>query len=260
MLTDRLCGFQELADGKQTKKIIEDNGLKCPSCHFSYGYGLQHRRCTRHSIDWAHAVGPDADGTATFRARSLGACHRRPRKLSAGRRIPTKLPRPRRKPASQQFLHNEGTRELEARRWPAHLPVAARLFGPDLVKMQFQMSSMRTIGNPINVLQALSGPLYLGARARRRSRGAHAAGAREPNADQAGRAPRRPRRRGPRSGAPGIPMGEDSVDWPAVFTAMKQGGVKNYFIEQEQAQRLGLHGEGRGVPEDSDGRLGRIGL
>ncbi len=35
--------------------------------------------------------------------------------------------------------------------------------------------------------------------------------------------------------APGIAMGQDDVDWPKVFEAMKIGGVKNYFIEQEQA-------------------------
>src|ERR1700739_4224741 len=28
--------FSSLADGKQTRKIIEDHGLKCPSCHFSF--------------------------------------------------------------------------------------------------------------------------------------------------------------------------------------------------------------------------------
>src|ERR1041384_1513421 len=28
--------FKSLADGKQTKKIIEDNGLKCISAHYSY--------------------------------------------------------------------------------------------------------------------------------------------------------------------------------------------------------------------------------
>src|SRR5579864_5956851 len=27
--------FASLADGKQTRKIIEDHGLKCPSCHFA---------------------------------------------------------------------------------------------------------------------------------------------------------------------------------------------------------------------------------
>ena len=31
-----------------------------------------------------------------------------------------------------------------------------------------------------------------------------------------------------------VQIGDDSVDWPAVFTAAKAGGLKNYFIEQEQ--------------------------
>jgi hypothetical protein len=38
--------------------------------------------------------------------------------------------------------------------------------------------------------------------------------------------------RGP--AAPAIAIGDDSVDWAAVFTAAKAGGLKNYFIEQEQ--------------------------
>jgi hypothetical protein len=38
--------------------------------------------------------------------------------------------------------------------------------------------------------------------------------------------------RGP--GAPAVAIGDDSVDWPAVFAAAKIGGLKNYFIEQEQ--------------------------
>jgi hypothetical protein len=32
----------------------------------------------------------------------------------------------------------------------------------------------------------------------------------------------------------GLAIGDDSVDWPAVFAAAKIGGLKNYFIEQEQ--------------------------
>ena len=29
-----------------------------------------------------------------------------------------------------------------------------------------------------------------------------------------------------------LSVGEDSVDWPAVFAAARVGGMKNYFIEQ----------------------------
>ena len=44
--------------------------------------------------------------------------------------------------------------------------------------------------------------------------------------------PAAPGGRGP--GAPAVAIGEDSVDWPAVFAAAKIGGLKNFFIEQEQ--------------------------
>src|ERR1041384_819116 len=46
--------FKSLADGKQTRKIIEDNGLKCPSAHFSYN---EFRDSLPKAIDWAHDVG-----------------------------------------------------------------------------------------------------------------------------------------------------------------------------------------------------------
>jgi hypothetical protein len=43
------------------------------------------------------------------------------------------------------------------------------------------------------------------------------------------------RGRGGRGGGGGgnaLAVGEDSVDWPKVFTAAKTGGLKNYFVEQ----------------------------
>jgi hypothetical protein len=45
------------------------------------------------------------------------------------------------------------------------------------------------------------------------------------------------RGRGGRGGGGGgggnaLAVGEDSVDWPRVFTAAKTGGLKNYFVEQ----------------------------
>jgi sugar phosphate isomerase/epimerase len=32
-----------------------------------------------------------------------------------------------------------------------------------------------------------------------------------------------------------VAIGDDSVNWPAVFAAAKTGGLKNFYIEQEQA-------------------------
>src|SRR5262245_47784515 len=46
--------FAPLANGKETRKIISDHGLKCESCHF----GMRElREKQQASIDWAKDVG-----------------------------------------------------------------------------------------------------------------------------------------------------------------------------------------------------------
>src|SRR2546426_11556452 len=46
--------FASLADGKQTRKVAEDHGLKCPSAHFT----LQELRTKQQeAIAWAHDIG-----------------------------------------------------------------------------------------------------------------------------------------------------------------------------------------------------------
>src|ERR1700692_4321464 len=55
--------FASLADAKQTRKIIEDHGLKCPSAHFSFS---EMRNKLQPSIDWAAAIGMTQLGIATL--------------------------------------------------------------------------------------------------------------------------------------------------------------------------------------------------
>ena len=62
-------------------------------------------------------------------------------------------------------------------------------------------------------------------RAARAGGAGRAAGAAAAPAGGAGRGP----------GVPATAVGDDTVNWPAVFAAAKVGGLKNYFIEQEQA-------------------------
>src|SRR5215831_3789406 len=52
--------FASLADGKQTRKIIEDHGLKCPSAHFDL---RELRNNQDQSIAWAKDVGMTQMGT-----------------------------------------------------------------------------------------------------------------------------------------------------------------------------------------------------
>src|SRR5262249_40549237 len=66
-----LCspGYGELgslADGKQTKKVLDDHGLKCPSAHFTLG---ELRNKQDQAIAWAHDVGMTQMGTASLNGR-----------------------------------------------------------------------------------------------------------------------------------------------------------------------------------------------
>src|SRR5215472_385412 len=55
--------FSGLTDGKQTRKIIEDHGLKCPSAHFTLG---ELRDKQQQAIAWAHDLGMTQMGTASL--------------------------------------------------------------------------------------------------------------------------------------------------------------------------------------------------
>ena len=134
----------------------------------------------------------------------------------------------------QAFLHNETLENSRLDDGRLTYPVLLSYLDADLVKMQFQMSSMRIVGNPDHVLPSVPRTLYLGASARRGSRRSGATSTRQPDAREADppAGGRSGAGRGP--GAPAVALGDDSVDWPAVFAAARIGGMKNYFIEQEQ--------------------------
>src|SRR5262249_31668394 len=56
--------FASLADGKQTKKIIEDAGMQCVSSHFSYGEFRAEN--IGKALAWAHDVGLTQMGVASL--------------------------------------------------------------------------------------------------------------------------------------------------------------------------------------------------
>jgi sugar phosphate isomerase/epimerase len=124
----------------------------------------------------------------------------------------------------QQFLHNEGFELKKAENGRLVYQVLLDLLDAKLVKMQFQMSAMRTVGDPVMYFTKYPG--HFGSM--------HVQGVNlnaPMPAPRAAGAPKGPG--GPGGGrAPGLAVGKDSVDWPKVFAAAKTGGVKNYFIEQ----------------------------
>jgi len=169
----------------------------------------------------------------------------------------------------QLFLHNETFENSRTNDGRLTYPILLSALDPDLVKMQFQMSSMPNIGDPIAYfmnypgrfvschLQAVDtsqgmravGPRSLPDKnippaARGGGRGAARGGAAPaaagampsgaPAGQQAGAAGGRAgggAGAGGRGGGPALALGEDTADWPRIFAAGKTGGLKYPFIE-----------------------------
>ncbi|MGA3204802.1 MAG: sugar phosphate isomerase/epimerase [Bryobacteraceae bacterium] len=193
--------FRSLADGKQTRRIIEDHGLKCPSAHFDMS---ELRTKQAQLIDWAKDIGMTQMGTASLGGRAPGGIATMDAVKAAAEEY-NKIGETAAKAGMQQFLHDEGF-ELSKVDGRLTYEVLLELLDPKLVKMQFQMSAMRTVGDPVMYFTKYPG----------RFLSMHLQGV-DLNA--------------PARNA-GVAVGKDSLDWPKIFAAAKGGGLKNYFVEQ----------------------------
>jgi len=195
--------FASLADAKQTRKILDDHGLKCPSAHFTLG---ELRNKQEQSIEWAKEIGMTQMGTASLNGRvENGATTMDVVKRAAEEY--NWIAETAAKAGIQQFLHDE---RFEMSKVDDRLTyeVLLDLLDPKLVKMQFQMSAMPAVGDPVMYFTKYPG----------RFLSMHLQGV-----DKGAATPGR---------GPGIAVGKDSLDWARIFSAAKGGGVKNYFVEQ----------------------------
>jgi len=206
--------FVGLADGKQTRRIIEDHGLKCPSAHFSLEE-LRNRQ--QQAIAWAKDIGMTQMGTASLNGHienGVTTMDAIKRAADEYNRVGEEVA----KAGIQQFLHDE---RFEMSKVDGRLTyeVLLELLDPKLVKMQFQMSAMTAVGDPVMYFTKYPG----------RFLSMHLQGvdlnAPPPGSGRAGAA------RGG-GGRGGVAVGHDSLDWLKIFAAAKTGGLKNYFIEQ----------------------------
>jgi len=209
--------FASLTDGKQTRKIIEDSGLKCPSAHFDL---RELRTRQEQAIAWAKDIGMTQMGTASLNGQvQNGATTMEIVKRAADEY--NRIGETAAKAGIQQFLHDEN---FEMARVDGRLvyEVLLELLDPKLVKMQFQMSAMRVVGDPVMYFTKYPGRFV----------SIHLQGVNlnPPEAAPGGEQGARGGRGG--RGGPQLAVGKDSVDWAKVFAAAKTGGVKNYFVEQ----------------------------
>jgi sugar phosphate isomerase/epimerase len=200
--------FSSLADPKQTKQVLQDHGLMCPSSHFT----LEELRTKQQEmIAWAKEIGMTQMGTASLDGPVQHGVTTMDAVKKAAEEY-NKIGETAAAAGIQQFLHDE---RFEMSKVEGRLTYQAllELLDPKLVKMQFQMSAMRVVGDPVMYFTKYPGRFI----------SMHLQGV-DLNAPPPGA--------GGMRGGPGMAVGKDSLDWPKIFTAAKTGGVKNYFLEQ----------------------------
>ncbi len=195
--------FAHLTDGKEVRRIIEDQGLKCPSAHFTLH---ELRTAQQQAIAWAHDIGMTQMGTASLDGRVVNGVTT----MDAVKRAAdeyNKIGETARSAGIQQFLHDEGF-EMSKVDGQRTYEVLLGLLDPKLVKMQFQMSAMPAVGDPVMYFTKYPGRFI----------SMHLQGVNQTT---------------PGSGhEEQVAVGHDSLDWPKIFQAAKTGGLQNYFIEQ----------------------------
>lgn len=213
--------FKSLEDGKQVRKILDDHGLKCPSAHFGLG---ALRNDQPRMIEWAKDIGMTQMSTASIGSGNGGNTPTMDQVKKAADEY-NKIAAEAAKAGLQQALHNEGFENSMVDGKKTY-DILLELLDPKLVKMQFQMSSMRVVGDPVEYFTKYPGRFI----------SMHLQGV---NLNAPPPAPRGSVPAAPAAGQPapvgrggGVAVGKDSLDWVKIFTAAKVGGLKNYFVEQ----------------------------
>jgi sugar phosphate isomerase/epimerase len=256
--------FSSLQDVKTARKILDDAGVKAISCHVAMSiYRKQHKDV----LNWANTLGMTQLSTADLGGTTKDGRSRLNNGITTAAWIKEAadeynlIAAETKKAGMLTVLHNEGFCNSRTADGRLTYPLLIEALDPALVGMQFQMSSMTSMGNPIMYFTIYPGRFWSahmqGVNASQGVRGAAPQTLPDKNAPPPGRrgggaAPAAPGAAAPAApagggaapagpamgaaaaagGRGGLSVGDDSVDWPAVFTAAKIGGIKNYFIEQ----------------------------
>ncbi len=208
-------GFASLADGREVRKVLADQGMKAESSHFTLA---ELRKDPQRSLAWAKEVGIKQVIVATLADGNGGNSPTLDQVKRAAEEY-NRIAAVSAKAGLQQGLHNEGF-EMSQVDGKRTYDLLLELLDPKLVKFQFQMSTITAGFVAADYFRKYPGRFFsmhlqdvdLGT----------PASAPSPEGEPA----RRPRRN------PQVALGKGSIDWVETFRAAKVGGVRNYFVEQ----------------------------
>ena len=147
--------FAKIADGKATRKLLDDNGMRAVSVHVAMPVYRNPSDFAK-TIAWAQELGLEMLGSATLLGRVVNGATTLDEVKRAAFEY-NRIAEQTKAAGMQQILHNEGFENSRLIDGRLTYPVLIEQLDPNLVKMQFQMSSMTNLGNPIMYFQNYPG-------------------------------------------------------------------------------------------------------
>ncbi len=201
--------FKSLADGKQTRKIVEDSGLKAVSCHFIFP---ELRDNLSKAIDWSGDLGLQQMMIPTVKSGATTAT------LDEAKMLADQFNKAAEKihaAGMRAGSHNEAFDLVKLPDGSFVYDHMIALTDPKLIGFQFQMSTI-TSG-------LIAADYFAKYPTRFFSMHIQDIDMKTTTPGRGGRGP----------GHPQVAVGKGSIDWAKTFAAAKKaGGIKNYFVEQ----------------------------
>jgi sugar phosphate isomerase/epimerase len=213
-----LCGFlggsgypefKSLADGKATRKIIEDNGLKAVSCHFIFP---ELRDNLQKAIDWSKDLGLQQMMVPTVKSgATTGTLDEAKMFADQFNKMGAEI----NKAGMRAGSHNEAFDLVKLPDGSFIYDHMIQLTDPKLIGFQFQMSTI-TSG-------LIAADYFKKYPTRFFSMHIQDIDMKTEVPGRGGRGPSHPQKA----------VGQGTIDWKATFEAAKKTGhIKNYFVEQ----------------------------
>lgn len=190
-------GHLEKLKASELKSIIKGEGFSCISCHYGFSELKEH---TEERIAYAKELGLEQMIVAMFglpKDATLADWKKAADELNV-------IGEQSKKAGIQMGFHNHNN-EFEKLEGELIYDVLLKQFDPSLVKMQFQVWVISMGYKAADYFKKYPGRFI----------SAHLY-------DWSG------------TGDERVPLGQGKVDWKEFFAAAKTGGVKNYFVEQEE--------------------------